>query len=56
LEKKYSVGRAAHRLKLKLSTAKMIIKKFKESGAFFEKKFDKKRNKETSIKRSERSE
>jgi hypothetical protein len=27
------------RLKLKLSTAKMIVKKFRDDGIFFEKKF-----------------
>jgi transposase len=39
IEKGYSIGRAAVRLKIKLSTAKMIVKKYKEHGRFFEKKF-----------------
>ena len=39
IDKNYSIGRASHRLKLKLSTAKMIIKKYRDHGTFFEKKF-----------------
>lgn len=38
LEKSYSIGRAAARLKIKLSTAKMIVKKYRDHGTFFEKK------------------
>lgn len=37
-EKSYSIGKAAARLKLKLSTAKMIVKRYKDEGTFFEPK------------------
>lgn len=37
-EKSYSIGKAAARLKLKLSTAKMIVKRFRDEGTFFEPK------------------
>ena len=39
IRKGYSIGRAAVRLKIKLSTAKMIVKKYRDHGCFFEKKF-----------------
>ncbi len=35
LGKNYSIGRAAYRLKIKLSTAKMIVKKYRDHGRFF---------------------
>lgn len=45
IEKSYSIGKAAARLKLKLSTAKMIVKRYKDEGTFFEPKlFELKRN------------
>lgn len=37
-EKSYSIGKASSRLKIKLSTAKMIVKRYKEEGTFFEPK------------------
>jgi hypothetical protein len=36
IDKSYSIGRAAKRLKIKLSTAKMIVKKFRDFGVFSE--------------------
>jgi len=41
LIKKQSIAIAARRLGIKLSTAKLIIKKFKEDGTYFERKEDK---------------
>jgi len=35
---KKSIVQTAKHLKIKLSTAKLILKKFKETGTFFEKK------------------
>lgn len=35
---KKSIVQTAKHLKVKLSTAKLILKKFKETGTFFEKK------------------
>lgn len=47
MDKSYSIGKAAARLKLKLSTAKMIVKRFKDEGTFFEPRmFELKRNRE----------
>jgi transposase len=37
-EKSYSIGKAASRLKIKLSTAKMIVKRFNTHGTFFQPK------------------
>lgn len=34
----FSIGQAARRLKVKLSTAKMIVKRFRTQGDFFESK------------------
>jgi len=41
LTKKQPIAKAARRLGIKLSTAKLIVKKFKEEGTYFEKKEDK---------------
>jgi len=38
LEQKLSVKRICQRLSIKLSTAKQIIKKFRDTGTFFTKK------------------
>jgi hypothetical protein len=34
-EKCYSIGKASSRLKIKLSTAKMIVKRYNTHGTFF---------------------
>jgi transposase len=36
MEKSYSIGKASSRLKIKLSTAKMIVKRYNTHGTFFE--------------------
>lgn len=38
LEKNQLISKAAKKLNLKLSTAKLIIKRYKEDGTFFESK------------------
>jgi transposase len=40
VDEERSISKSAKKLGIKLSTAKLIIKKYKESGSFFEKKKD----------------
>jgi hypothetical protein len=42
LKKSYSIATSARRLGIKLSTAKLIVKKYREEGCFFEKREDRK--------------
>lgn len=46
LEHSLSIHKAAKKTGIKLSTAKLIIKKFKRDGTYFETKEDKKRREE----------
>ncbi len=41
IEDERSLSKTAQKLGIKLSTAKVIIKRFKEEGTFFQKKEDK---------------
>lgn len=50
IEEERSLSKTAQKLGIKLSTAKVIIKRFKEEGTFFQKKKDKEiRNNEAPI-------
>jgi hypothetical protein len=40
ISKGFSIGKAARKTRVKLSTAKMIVKRFRTSGDFFESKKD----------------
>ena len=41
INKRWTICGAARKLSIKISTAKLIVKKYKEEGAFFEKRDDK---------------
>jgi transposase len=55
IKKSYSIGKAASRLKVKLSTAKMIVKRYKIDGTFFEPKFEQTRRLKSQSERRETS-
>lgn len=52
LEESLSIGKSAKKVGIKLSTAKLIMKKYREEGTFFESRKDKKdrlQNRETQL-------